>query len=185
MSTDPMTVRHAIETLGTLATSVDLDVPPADFPTWAGVLEKLAATYTFDVSIRDDTAEDRGYSACVTAVVDGVRWRVHAEVPQPPADVVFEPSGTLSVARPTVAQLDYLAEPAFKVGDTVERINEDGHVWYRGVVEKIHSDPIDAGLFVRVTEESAAEFDESDDVGTLRSAPFTAYGFPCWRKVNA
>lgn len=65
-------------------------------------------------------------------------------------------------------------------GDTVERLNPDGTVWYRAVVDEV--DPRDVGgLVVRVAQDDCDDFERGDKL----SAPWTAFGKPCWRPARA
>lgn len=75
---------------------------------------------------------------------------------------------------------DPCEQPTFAIGDTVERINVHdlvNGVGYLGTVEDVSSE----GLVVRVTESSDPDLCIP---GRLAVAPFTAYGKPCWRKVE-
>jgi hypothetical protein len=174
VSTDPMTIRLAVETLLPIAESIDLRVPAADFPTWADALpnEHYRTIDCYDV--RDGT-----YRLSLYAVITDEPYQValiNAKVTEPPEGIEFRAiEGGTVVATVTRAQLDYLAP--FKAGDTVERIDhETGEVWYTAQITEVAPD----GLITSVLDDSTGRHEHGDRA----IAPFTAYGKPCWRKVE-
>lgn len=101
-----MTIRLAVETLAELATSIDLDVPPADFPHW---MDALGAKRAYACHIEDRP----GIHVWFNGYLAGGLWWAIACTPEEiladgePVDV---PTGGASALVLTRAQLDYLRE---------------------------------------------------------------------------
>lgn len=108
MSTDPQTIRLAVETLNGLSNSIDLEVPPADFPTWMTALG-------FDRAHACLIEELTGIHVWANRQIGDRWWSIDCKLDElldetgRPIDV---PTGGASALHLTRAQLDYLTEEA-------------------------------------------------------------------------